>query len=86
MVRSRSRCNRICTFKCTACMYVCLYKCLLVAVSSAMFILRLGDFSNRFDPAEINGTSFFTGRLHTIVNEVYVCMYVYCMQLWYVCI
>ena len=62
-------------------MYVCMYKCLLVAVSSAMFILRLGDFSNRFDPAEINGTSFFTGSLHIIVNEVYVCtvcMYIAC--------
>eukprot|EP01036_Dinobryon_divergens_P033924 gene33923-43828_t len=34
--------------------------CVLAAVSSAMFILRLGDFSARFDPAEINGTSFFT--------------------------
>ena len=66
-------------------MYVCMYKCLLVAVSSAMFILRLGDFSNRFDPAEINGTSFFTGRLHTIVNEVYVCMYVCILHAIMVC-
>eukprot|EP00597_Dinobryon_sp_UTEXLB2267_P004970 CAMPEP_0170064366 /NCGR_PEP_ID=MMETSP0019_2-20121128/4877_1 /TAXON_ID=98059 /ORGANISM="Dinobryon sp., Strain UTEXLB2267" /LENGTH=273 /DNA_ID=CAMNT_0010271011 /DNA_START=1538 /DNA_END=2359 /DNA_ORIENTATION=+ len=34
--------------------------CILAAVSSALFILRLGEFSNRFDAAELNGVSFLT--------------------------
>ena len=50
--------------------------CMLALVSSAMFILRLGDFSNRFDPAEINGTSFFTGSLIVVYcMSMYVCVY-----------
>ena len=57
--------------------------CVLAAVSSAVFILRLGEFSTRFDPAEINGTSFFTGTMY--VCMMCMCVIVYVCTCMYVC-